>query len=752
MATSYSRLASGTALTLVISCSVLGGIGWAQSTTDDTQIVVSENSDTVVLDTIVISAEDQVKQALGVSNITADDIAKQPVVNDIAQIIRKQPGVNLTGSTASGAYGNNRQIDIRGMGPENTLILIDGRPVLSRNSAKMGRSGERDTKGDTNWVPAEMVERIEVIRGPAAARYGSGASGGVVNIITKRPDTATGNINLHYSIPDDNKEGVGQRANFMLATPLSENLSFRLTGNYNKTEGDAPDINISALPEDERASRPAGRSGSINKDVGALLSWAPVAGHKLDLDFSFSRQSNIYTGESENSNAVNSNVPNELLGTESRVIHRRNVALTHNGEYDFGQSFSYIQWENTRNATVPVGQAGSGTGQPNSTEKYTNKLDNISVKTEWIMPFQVYGKDQSLTLGAELRYEKLGDPKDFGRVPAPNPDYPDFELPNLDPDKVNNKASQKTYSLYAESNIHWDDRLTLTPSLRFDYNDGFGSGWSPSLNAQYDFTGEWSMKVGLARAFKAPNLYQLNPSYYWNTRGNGCPIDPATGQRIPGPCYVVGDPNLKEEYSINKEIGFSYNGLNDVSGSLTYFRNDYKNRIAQSRFPITPPGTRPAVLKWENTPRAVVEGLEGNFSTPFGEAFLFNANATYMITSKDKDTKQPLSLVPTYTVNASLDWYARDDMTVTFSGTFYGKVEAPTFNPSNGTEYRNPNARDSYALFGLNTRWEVNDNVTLSGGIDNLFNKQLYRTGLNGDANSYNEPGRLFYVSLGTTF
>ncbi|STJ81911.1 Outer membrane receptor for ferrienterochelin and colicins [Escherichia coli] len=44
------------------------------------------------------------------------------------------PGVNLTGNSTSGQRGNNRQIDIRGMGPENTLILIDGKPVSSRNS------------------------------------------------------------------------------------------------------------------------------------------------------------------------------------------------------------------------------------------------------------------------------------------------------------------------------------------------------------------------------------------------------------------------------------------------------------------------------------------------------------------------------------------------------------------------------------------------------------------------------------------
>src|SRR5690606_1539721 len=134
------------------------------------------------LDRIVVKAEQELKQTLGSSIITAEDIQKSPPANDISEVLRTMPGVNLTGNSASGQRGNNRQIDIRGMCPENTMILIDGKPVSSRSAVRFGWRGERDSRGDTNWVPAEQIERVEVLRGPAAARYGNGAAGGVVNI------------------------------------------------------------------------------------------------------------------------------------------------------------------------------------------------------------------------------------------------------------------------------------------------------------------------------------------------------------------------------------------------------------------------------------------------------------------------------------------------------------------------------------------------------------------------------------------
>nr|WP_240378826.1 TonB-dependent receptor plug domain-containing protein [Alcaligenes sp. HPC1271] len=193
---------------------------------------------------VLPSAEEAVKQAPGVSTITAEDIEKRPPANDLSELIRTMPGVNLTGNSPSGSYGNSRQIDLRGMGPENTLILIDGKPVSSRDSIRMGRDGERNTRGDSNWVPVNAIERIEVLRGPAAARYGSGAAGGVVNIITKAPtDTFSGSVTAYGLIPEDSDYGSTRRTGFNLSGPIADKLSFRVYGNIAKTDADKPALN-----------------------------------------------------------------------------------------------------------------------------------------------------------------------------------------------------------------------------------------------------------------------------------------------------------------------------------------------------------------------------------------------------------------------------------------------------------------------------------------------------------------------------
>ena len=689
--------------------------------------------------TMLVTAEEELKQQPGVSVITAQDIRKNPPVNDLSDIIRKMPGVNLTGNSANGVRGNNRQIDIRGMGPENTLILIDGVPTTSRNSVRYSWRGERDSRGDSNWVPPEMVERIEVIRGPAAARYGSGAAGGVVNIITKRPtDHWSGSLSLYTNQPEDNKEGATRRANFNLSGPLAgDALTMRLYGNINKTDSDAFDINQS-----QNGSAAAGREGVRNKDINSVLSWKITPLQVLDFSYGYSRQGNIYAGDTQYSNGAGNALIESLDGAETNRLYRQTWGLAHNGIWDWGQSKLTFNYEKTNNTRLNEGTAGSGEGRINSRTFSTSRFDSYRAGGEISFPLELL-REQTVTLGAEWNRDELNDPNSMNGTRAPGVSINGV---SGDPGSRNSKNSATLSSLYVEDNIALTDSTEVIPGLRFDYHDTFGANWSPSLNISQGLGDSFTLKAGIARAFKAPNLYQSSEGYLLATRGNGCPVNVARGS-----CYLLGNENLDPEVSVNKELGIEYSEQGYIAG-ITWFRNDYKNKIVSGTEVLGYASNGNNILQWSNGGKAVVEGLEGNVTIPLVRDILeWRTNATYMIESKDKETGNPLSIIPKYTINTLLDWQVTQDFSTDLNWTMYGR-QKPRRHAESRTENGSMSDREvgAYSIFGINFNYDITKNLRANAGINNLLDKQLYREA--DGASTYNEPGRAYYAGLTFTF
>lgn len=737
------------------------------------------------LDEVLVTAEEILKQAPGVSIITAEDLAKQPVSNDLSEIIRTMPGVNLTGNSTSGQRGNNRQIDIRGMGPENTLILIDGKPVNSRQAVRYGWRGERDTRGDTNWVPAESVERIEVLRGPAAARYGSGAAGGVVNIITKAiPDTFSGSATTYYEQPEASKDGASERLSFSISGPLSEKIGMRLSGNIAKTDADAWDINegyastrgVAAKGTDYSDTFPAGREGVRNKDLALRLSVQPVEAHRFDIDASFSRQGNIYAGDTQNTNnntkdkngnpVKTSALVNDNLGAETNIMYRDSFALTHKGEFDAGNSLSYIQYEQTRNHRLNEGLAGGTEGLFSDNSMNTAKLEQITAHSHLDMPFDIAGIEQTLTLGAEWQDRKFKDGSSTNQqadtMLKPNaPDTSGSVAGIADKDR-DPKARDYLASAFVESNMNLSDSTVLTPGMRYDFHSETGSNWSPALNLTQYLDEQWTLKAGIARAYKAPNLYQNNPNYLLYSKGNGC----WGGDNSRG-CYLQGSDDLKAETSINKELGLEFNNDTLLTG-ITYFRNDYRNKVEAGQAPVSVTSNGNAdVFQWTNVPKAIIEGLEGTFNIALTPDLAWSNNLTYMLQSKNKSTGESLSVIPQYTLNSRIDWQANDQLSLNTHVTWYGKQVPNELDfQGNKMEGEEQTQLSPYALFGLGGRYQLNDALSFNAGIKNLFDKRLYRKGnavgvndtdgsrtiYGAGAATYNEPGRSYFASATYSF
>lgn len=719
----------------------------AQAASSSTALELSETR-------VIGTAEQELKQASGVSVITAEDIQRRPAANDLSEIIRRMPGVNLTGNSASGQFGNSRQIDLRGMGPENTLIMIDGKPVSSRNSVRMGRSGERNGRGDSNWVPAEAVDRIEVLRGPAAARYGSGAAGGVVNIITKAPSkTATGSVTAYTNIPENSDEGSTRRLSFNTAGPLTDSVSYRVYGNVNKTDADDAALNEAHMTGTNPA--PAGREGVRNKDIDALLRWDMTNEQTLEFETGFSRQGNIYAGERAQDHPTTVANTTGLFGRETNTMYRQTAGVTHRGDWEFGTSKVGLSYENSRNRRMAEGLAGGPETGISGQSKSTSEFESYRLNGELNLPLEL-GFDQVVTIGAEYVRDELNDPYSNSQGTS----YGGVDLDFQSADR-SGKTDADNYAIFIEDNIELTPDWTLTPGLRFDDNSIFGSNWSPSLNSSYKLTDTITLNGGVAKAFKAPNLYQSNPNYLYFTKGNGCPIGNGGG----GGCYIFGNENLEAETSINKELGVAFADAGWAAG-LTYFHNDYKNKVVagmgdgSAPISVVPGGGNYAeIFQWENAPKAIVSGWEGNLTIPLlgsqGETLSWNTNFTYMIQNKNKTTGEPLSVIPKYTVNSMLDWTVTEALDLSLTVTHYGKQEPRQLttvgNAATGDALRE---RDPYTLVGLGANYELNKNWRFGAGISNLFDKQIRRESISGGegANTYNEPGRAFYVSATTSF
>ena len=142
--------------------------------------------------------------------------------DDLLDAVQDTPGLSLSPRQA----GGRKTFSLRGMNDAHTLMLVDGRRISATDDV-VGHSDYQ-----YGWVPMSAVERVEVIRGPLSALYGSEALGGVVNVITRWPtDKWEGAITLSAQRASDHQRGgTGSKASIYAAGPLGENLALRIDG------------------------------------------------------------------------------------------------------------------------------------------------------------------------------------------------------------------------------------------------------------------------------------------------------------------------------------------------------------------------------------------------------------------------------------------------------------------------------------------------------------------------------------------
>lgn len=397
------------------------------------------------------SAMSTAESPASVSVISAEEI-KTKGATDVLEAVRGLPGVTLTGQ----GVGGRKTINIRGADNQHTLILIDGKRVSATDDVV----GHSDYQYE--WVPMENVERIEVVRGPMSALYGSEALGGVVNIITKQAGKKwTGNATARGDFSGQDGGDAHQVA-ASLSGPLSDKFSVSAA---------VEDYRSSpiALKENPRLSEIEGRerrSGSLN------LSVRPWENHEFSVNV-------LETWETRSRD----NVSGTTYYSDKYDIRRSQRGAAYRGEWDVGGAsplrteLRYTQMEFDVESKRNNGVAPT-------------RPQNL--KDEIIDGSAVYavGAAHLLTVGGERRKETLTNAGLIG-----------------------GSDSALHQAAYIQDEIRLLKDLTLTVGVRADHHDTFGWEYSPRAYLVWKATDELTIKGGYGEAFRAPTLKQISPSY-----------------------------------------------------------------------------------------------------------------------------------------------------------------------------------------------------------------------------------------------
>ncbi len=541
-------------------------------------------------ETVVTATRSKLQQKevpMAVQVVTSEEMQKKGIYN-VRDALKNVTSLDV--STNSAMVGN--EVSIRGMGSTQTLILVDGRRMAGEDSSSTTNVYE------LNRLNVNNIDRIEILRGSGSAVWGSDATGGVINIITKKNKVAGGYVGTRtgteessiyggFSTGNIGKLNVNFDVNLTDVRERSEdggsnqhgprrNLSF--DANYRFDDHQGLDFGASFLKE-QFSSKSAGTT------VGT--SWSYYDNNREDFHVKY------YGFDNRNDWEVQSYY--NRLGKEART---RQVREWH----DFNHA-KYSVWVNEA--------------------KNTYKMD----------------KHNTLTYGLEFKNQKaggtrIGNGKQTQHYLGMTSQY--------------GTASVNTYAFYLEDEMRLlNDRLLFVPSIRFDHHDSFGSEWSPRAGVTYKMSNSSRVKVNYGKAYRAPSIFELYANF-----------DHAPIPRMS--VHVDGNPDLKPEKSTNFDISLE-GELGKATGKLTYFHNKIENLI-DTKNDYFGPGFRvgyssplASISHYVNVDQATFQGVEAETSYTFDKHWSARANYTYLDARNDV-TKERLSGRAYNTGTVELTW------------------------------------------------------------------------------------------------
>lgn len=650
----------------------------------------------------------------------------------LPDILQNEPGVSLL---RDGVWGT--EVSIRGLNRENVITLIDGSRIATST----------DVAARLSMIDINDVERVEVIKGASSSIYGSGATGGIVNIITKSPQlydrlSLNGNVITEYNAVNDLSVFGGS---------LYSGSSFwstKLSGSYRKA-------NNTQTPQAE-----LNNSQFEDYSFSGGLNIFPIDNHKLKIDYQLFRADDVgIPGASVFPNTAVVRYPFERRELISAGYEIQNISKVF---YKLSAKYSYQlinrDVENIPHIVQNIPASGGNPARRVSVLKITPSADHKNNNATLQGNFWLFDShnlaagfdywDRSYN-GERERFQLIEVLDSAGNVVSTsNVVTGEIPVPN---------SKYKSLGIFAQDEFKmFDDRLSTTLGLRYDFinitaektlnpvytitngvlntnplnqkviwdsTDTNNSSYSANIGFIYSFFPNLDLTLGLGSSFRSPSLEER---FQYIDQGS---------------VVRVGNPELNPEKGQSVDFGVRHYS-NNLKIITSFFYSHFNDLVVEI------PGTyegRNALIK-TNIGKARIYGFDFSADYNFQGNFVFYATASYV---KGDDITEDANLPNIPPLNGRIGFrlpvfdYLRTDISSTLFAEQTDVAEGEVTTPG-------------YAVFNLliNTHPIKFSSISfrIYSGVENIFDK-AYRNHLSTTRGSITiEPGRNIFLKLAVEF
>lgn len=663
------------------------------------------------LDAVVVTAtrtENDVKNVPASTQIiTSSDIKKSGATN-VRDAITDFANITMTRKVRGGGH----EIIVRGMSTDKSLIMVNGHRVANEaDGSGLGNANALDR------INVDNIEKIEIVKGPSSALYGSEAMGGVINIITKSSKEAevrTGLVNSSEDFTNWWHLDSGEIGKF------SATLDMR----FNKIRRDGGDTDF--LSDSFGTAQTYNFNANYNfNDHNYLNFYVDHYTQNLKRDLYNKKLFNAKAEfPDEMKDAMKARYGVEYVTGDASIddglanyhYKQQTYGLSWNGktarnDWQIQTYLSKFDWQSDifysglqTHGHIPAGQPSymasmwDGMFKKFFTPSYAN---DVNVNSNKLFAIEArnstrVNNNHRLTYGAEyvkntVKGTNFGDDNQFGVT----------HIGSVSKNGVKKEISEKeidTYAAYLQDEINYG-KWFIVPAIRYDHHENFGSHTSPKLGLTYKANDTFRVKANYGKGFKAPTIQNLY-----------CKLVTHMGQA--GIITVNPNANLRPETSDSWDVGVEKE-WGKLSTSLVYFDTKLENMITTEEI-----GER--TYRCINVGNVRVKGIEHTLGYELNPMWKFKVNSTWL-DAVNKDKNQPLPQRSRLSQIYSLSF--DDGKDIGWSAVLWDELNYKYVTPVTVKGDTVAGPKKTYNLLNFTLTRKINKDTKIYGSVQNIFDK-----------------------------